>query len=69
MTGLEIRLLGYALLAAALVGGWFYVGHLQDRAKAAEIRAWMLCSTTAAFRCAVCTCSRAAASCASKAWA
>lgn len=35
MTGLELRLLGYALLATALVGGWWYVGHLQDRAEAA----------------------------------
>lgn len=36
MTGIELRLLGYALLAAALVGGWFYVGRLQDRAEAAN---------------------------------
>lgn len=36
MTGLELRLLGYGLLAAALVGGWFYLGHLQDEAEAAK---------------------------------
>lgn len=35
MSGIELRLAAYALLAAVLVGGWWYVGHLQDRAEAA----------------------------------
>lgn len=36
MTGLELRLIAYGLLAAGLVGGWFYVGHLQDEAREAK---------------------------------